>query len=204
LKTHNAICMTTKDLGRTSSIFPIGANLEPILINIFPWTKFGSREVSFFNPLAFASVRRRDDKLAGTAATTHRVCISLVRSLQTRILHHCFAEPIIRNRGQIWGPFVQATSSRTQLLLTLPISQSLPLEERKSPTTLRTFPINVLFTHPMPDHIIIGQYPPPLTHLRCFAQRCSIQVTQDLVCYFDGQSRDEVDSNKVSNGGCEI
>jgi hypothetical protein len=62
----------------------------------------------------------------------------------------------------------------------------------------------VLLAHSVPYHIIIGEGAPALAYLCGFAERCGVEVAEDLVGYLGGEGGDEVDSDEVPHGVGEV
>lgn len=61
--------------------------------------------------------------------------------------------------------------------------------------------MDVLFAHPMPDHIIICQRPPTPGNLGRLAKRGCIEITENFESDFGGKRGHKVDSDQFTDGG---
>lgn len=81
------------------------------------------------------------------------------------------------------------------------LPQSFALQQGKTPSAFLAFSVDVLLTHPMPNHIIVCQCSPTTRDLGCFAKRSCIKVTQNFERDLRWQSGHKIDANEFTDGG---
>lgn len=59
----------------------------------------------------------------------------------------------------------------------------------------------MLFTHLVPYHVVIGQVSPSMAYLGCFAERCGVEIAEDLEAQLGRQGGEEVDFEEVTDVG---
>jgi hypothetical protein len=197
LKAHDTVSVTLEHFDRATLVLPVHTNDEAVAVDILPWT-VTSLEITF---VFFEGLSRGCTVTfgqCGTLVIAFNLALSADRNL------HCGAGLVDRILGGWPSRLVVSPIGGTELDLTLCLTQALTIQKRKTPATLVTLAANMLFTHPMPDHIVIGQSSPAMRHLGCSAEGRSVEVAEDFERQLWGEGGKEIDANEFADAGRDV
>ena len=175
LETGDTIFMTLENRQLVTAVLPVVADLPAIAVDGLPAPRLG--------------LRYRLGGFSDALALLYGILfLHLCRALS--VLVECVVYAVL-GVGQFHNPPLWPTLG--QLSLSCVVAQLLALQQGQSPSTLCTFPVDVLLAHADPDGIGVGEGSPPLTDLGGLGQADGVEIAQDLLGELDGEGRDEVD-----------